>query len=188
MCHRYSYSSTSLPESVASGWNWLFEPQHPQQEILQRQQWQEDTIAQVSGARHDRRHQRVHPVVIRRRHDGDENQTRISQPDEAVDGFPKRRFLRLPLFQFVSKDTGVVEHGAADDERIAEVHAGHGGEGIDEVAAHPDGGRFVVAHGIQETVFRGKKARGHAGVQGKGQEGEKVGEGEGTADCGEGGV
>ena len=86
--------------------------------------------------------------MIRRRHDGDENQTRISQPDEAVDGFPKTRFLRLPRFQFISEDAGVVDHGAADDKRVAEVHAGHGGEGVDEVAAHPDRGCFVVAHGV----------------------------------------
>lgn len=86
--------------------------------------------------------------MIRRRDDGDEDQTRIAQPDEAVDGFPKPGFLRFPLFQCASEETGVVDHGAADDEGIAEVHAGHGGEGIDEVAAHPDGGRFVVADGV----------------------------------------
>ena len=137
-----------MPESVAGGWDWLFEPQGPQQEILQRQQRQEDSIAQVRGARDNRRHQRVHPIVVRRRHDGDEDQTRISQPDETVDGFPKTGLLRLPLFQFFSEDAGMVDHGAADHERVAEVHAGHGGEGIDEVAAHPDGGCFVVADGI----------------------------------------
>lgn len=76
----------------------------------------------------------------------------------------------------------MVDHGAADDEGVAEMHAGHGGEGVDKVAAHPDRGRFVVTDGVEEPVFRGQQARRHAGVEGEGQECEEVGEGEGTTD------
>lgn len=39
----------------------------------------------------------------------------------------------------------MIEHGAADDEGISEMHARHCGERIDVVAAHPDAGRVVVA-------------------------------------------
>lgn len=84
-----SYPSALLPETIASGWNRLLQPQHPQQQILQRQQRQENPITQISGASHDRRHQRVHPVVIRCRHNGDENHTWVTQPNEAVNGFPE---------------------------------------------------------------------------------------------------
>ena len=62
----------------------------------------------------------------------------------------------------------MVDHGAADDERIAEMHAGHGGERVDEIAAHPDRGCFVVADGVQKPIFRRKEARWHAGVERKG--------------------
>ena len=61
----------------------------------------------------------------------------------------------------------MVNHGAADDEGIAEMHAGHGRERIDKVAAHPYRRCIVVAHGVQETIFRRKQARRHAGIKGK---------------------
>ena len=157
-----------MPESFAGGRDRLFEPQHPQQEILDRQQRQEDAITYISGAGHDGRHERVHPIMVRGRDDGDQDHTRITEPNEAVDAFPKRGLLRLARFQFRSEDAGVVDHGAADDEGVAEMHARHGGEGVDEVAAHPDGGRFVVADGVEEAVFRGQQARRHAGVEGEG--------------------
>lgn len=82
----------------------------------------------------------------------------------------------------------MMDHGAADYEGVAEMHTGHSGERVDKVAAHPDRGCFVMAHGVQETVFRRKQARRHAGVKGKSYECEEVGKGEGAADCGEGGV
>ena len=59
----------------------------------------------------------------------------------------------------------MVNHGAADHEGITEMHAGHGGKRIDKVAAHPDRGCVVVAHRIQETVFRREQPRRHAGVK-----------------------
>lgn len=62
----------------------------------------------------------------------------------------------------------MVDHSAADHESIAEMHAGHGGEGVDKVAAHPDRGCFVVAHRVEEAIFRRKEAWRHARVKGKG--------------------
>ncbi len=71
----------------------------------------------------------------------------------------------------------MVDHGAADHEGIAKMHTGHGGERINKISTHPDRGRSVVAHGVKETIFRRKQARRHAGVKGKGEEGEEVGKG-----------
>ena len=82
----------------------------------------------------------------------------------------------------------MVDHSAADHKGVAEMHAGHGGEGIYKVATHPNRGCFVVAHRVEETVFRWKQARWHAGVKGKGNEGEEVGKGESAANRGERGV
>lgn len=62
----------------------------------------------------------------------------------------------------------MVDHGAADHEGIAEMHAGHGRERIDKVAAHPNRCCFVVAHRVKKPIFRRKQAWRHAGVKGKG--------------------
>lgn len=62
----------------------------------------------------------------------------------------------------------MVDHGAADDECVAEMHGRHCGEGIYKVAAHPDGGCVVVTDGVEETVFLGQESRGHARVEGEG--------------------
>ena len=61
----------------------------------------------------------------------------------------------------------MIDHGGADDESVAEMHGWHCGEGIDKVSAHPDGCGFVVADGVEETIFGWEKARGHAGIQGE---------------------
>ena len=183
-----SQPSAPLPERFAGGWDWLLEPQDPQQQVLQRQQRKEDAVAQIRGASHYGRHERVHPVVVRCCHYRDEYETRISQPNEAVDRFPEPRLFRLSLFQGPSEDARVVNHGAADDKGVAKMHAGHGGERVDKVAAHPYRGGLVVAYRVEESIFRRKQARRHARVKGKGQKGEEIGKGEGAADGGEGWV
>ena len=68
----------------------------------------------------------------------------------------------------------MVEHSAADNERVAKMHAGHCSERIDEIAAHPDAGRVVVAYAIQEAVFGRKKTRRHTRIEGECQEGEEI--------------
>lgn len=126
--------------------------------------------------------------MIRRRHDRDKDKNRIPHPEDSVENFRSGPFPRLPRLEGPREDASVVEHGAADDEGVAEMHARHCGEGVDVVAAHPDGAGVVVADGVEEAVLGGEEAGGHAGVEGEGEEGEEVGEREGAADCGEGGV
>ena len=76
----------------------------------------------------------------------------------------------------------MVDYGAADDEGVAEMHGGHGGKGVDEIAAHPYGGCVVVVHRIQEAVFRGKEPWWHARVEGKCNKSEEVCNRHGAAD------
>lgn len=39
----------------------------------------------------------------------------------------------------------MVDQRAANDKRVAEMHAGHGSQGIDVVAAHPDAVGVVMS-------------------------------------------
>lgn len=71
----------------------------------------------------------------------------------------------------------MVDHGAADAECIAEMHAWHCGERVDEVTGHEDGGCIVVTDGVEKAVFSWEQSGWHARVEGKCQEGEEVGEG-----------
>lgn len=102
--------------------------------------------------------------MIRRRHDRHEYHARIAHPNKYIHAFPERRLADLPLLEGAPEDAGMVEHGAADDEGVPEMHAGHRGEGVDVVAAHPDAGRVVVANGIEEAIFGREKAGRHARV------------------------
>ena len=116
----------------------LLKPQTPKQQILDGQQRQKDPIAQESQTSHDSRHQGIHPVMIRRGDNSRQDHARIPDGDADVPELPESRFARLALVHAAAEDAAVVEHGAADDEGVAEVHGRHGGEGVDVVAAHPD--------------------------------------------------
>ena len=52
----------------------------------------------------------------------------VSNPNQHVDAFPKRGLPNFAFFKGAPKDTSVVEHGAPNDEGVAEVHGRHGGE------------------------------------------------------------
>lgn len=80
----------------------------------------------------------------------------------------------------------MVYHGAADAEGVAEVHGGHGGQGVDVFALHPDGLAVVVANAVQKAIFLGKEPRWHAWVEDEDYERKEIGEGHGSADDGEG--
>lgn len=108
------------------------------------------------------------------RHDRHKNHARIPQPNQHIHAFPEERFADFTLLERAPEDTGVVEHGAADDEGVAEMHRRHGGEGVDVIAAHPDGRCVIVADGVEETVLWREEPGRHARVQGEGREGEKV--------------
>lgn len=102
--------------------------------------------------------------MVRGRHNRQEDHTRVSDPNQYVHAFPE---CGLPNFAFLEgapEDTGVVEHGAADDEGVAEMHRRHGGEGIHVVTAHPDAGGIVVANRVQKSVFWREEARRHAWI------------------------
>ncbi len=59
----------------------------------------------------------------------------------------------------------MVDHGAADDEGVTEMHARHRGKRVYVITAHPDAGCVVMAHRIEEAVFGREQAWGHAGVE-----------------------
>lgn len=82
----------------------------------------------------------------------------------------------------------MIEHSTADDKSVAKVHRGHSGQRVDIITAHPDTGSIVMANGVQEAILRRKETRRHAGIYGKGHEGEEIGECECAADSSEGRV
>ena len=131
-------SPTPLPEPLPSRRNRFLQPQHPKQQILQWQQRQKHAIAQIRQTSHNARHQRIHPVMIRRRHNRHENHTGIPQAERNIKCFPPPPFPDLALLERAAEDARVVDHGAADAEGVAEMHAWHCGEGVDEVAGHED--------------------------------------------------
>lgn len=66
------------------------------------------------------------------------------------------------------------------------MHGGHGCQGVDVFAFHPDGLPIVVADAVEESVFEGKEPWWHAGIENEDYECEEIGEGHGPADDGEG--
>lgn len=80
----------------------------------------------------------------------------------------------------------MVDHGAADDEGIAEMHARHRRQRVDVIPAHPDAGCVIVSHRIEEAVLGWEQTRRHARVEREGEKGEEVGERQGAADGGKG--
>ena len=125
--------------------------------------------------------------MVRRRHNRHQYHGRVPDAQRNVKRLPTPPFAYLAFFERPPEDAGVVDHGAADAEGVAEMHARHRGERVDVVARHEDAGGVVVADRVQEAVFGREQARRHAGVEGECEEGEEVGQGEGAADCGEGG-
>ena len=106
--------------------------------------------------------------MIRRGDDRDEYHRWIPDPRQDIYDFPCPRFPHLPFLQILPEYAGVVQHRAANHKGIAEMHAGHGGEGIDIVSAHPDAGGVIMADRIEEAVFGREQARGHARIKGEG--------------------
>lgn len=47
----------------------------------------------------------------------------------------------------------MVDHGHANAEGVAKVHRWHGGELVDELAAHPYALRVVVADRVKEAIL-----------------------------------
>ena len=47
----------------------------------------------------------------------------------------------------------MVDHGAANDEGVAKMHAWHRGKRIDIVTTHPNAGSIVVTNRVKEAVL-----------------------------------
>lgn len=107
-------------------------------------------------------------------YDGDEDHCWINDSYPHVEKFPSPSRSCSRVLQRAAYYTSVIDHRAADDEPIAEVHRGHGSKGVDVIAGHEDGVCIVMANSIEEAVLRRKQARRHARVEGEGQEGEEV--------------
>ena len=60
------------------------------------------------------------------------------------------------------------------------MHAGHGCEGVDVFAGHPDALSVVATDSVEESVFWGEKSWGHTGVEGESCEGEEISKGHGN--------
>lgn len=72
---------------------------------------------------------------------------------------------------------GMVNHGAANDESVTEMHTWHGCKSVDKFAAHPDATCIRVVNRIKEAVARRQQTWRHARVEGKCYEGKEIREG-----------
>lgn len=121
--------------------------------------------------------------MVRCRNNRYKNHTRISQPNQDIHALPERRLADLAFLERAPENTSVVEHGAADDEGVTEMHARHRSEGVNVIAAHPDACCVVMTDGVEEAVLLRQKTRWHAWVQSEGHESKEIRQGEGAADC-----
>ena len=79
----------------------------------------------------------------------------------------------------------MIYHRAANHEGVAKVHAGHRRERIDVITTHPDTRRVVMPDRVQKAVFCRQQAGRHARVEGEGQKGQQICEGQSAANGGE---
>ena len=91
--------------------------------------------------------------MVRGGDDGDEDHARVAEAEADVEELPSPSFAGLALFERAPEDAGVVGHGAADHEGVAEMHRRHGRQRVDVVPRHEDRGGVVVPHGVEEAVF-----------------------------------
>lgn len=70
--------------------------------------------------------------------DGDKNKKWVSNPNEHINCFREPWFFYLTLLERAWEYGGVVNHGAANDESVTEMHTRHGSKSVNEFAAHPD--------------------------------------------------
>lgn len=131
-------------------------------------------------------HQGIHKVMVRGSNYGSQYERRIPYAQHEVEQLPKWALAGLSSLQRAAEDPGVVNQGHADAEGISEVHRGHGSQGVNVLAAHPNALSVVVANRVQKTVFRREKSRWHAGIENEGHEGAEVGQRHGSAGNGEG--
>ena len=68
----------------------------------------------------------------------------------------------------------MVEECTADTEGVGEMKTWHCGELIDGFTVDPDTFGVFLSDCVEESVRFGEEARGHAGVDAEGCEGEKV--------------
>lgn len=75
----------------------------------------------------------------------DEDENRVDDAESRVDAFLQGGFAEFGFLEGASENTGMVDQCAADDKGVAEMHTGHGSQGIDIVAAHPDAVGVVMS-------------------------------------------
>lgn len=80
-----------------------------------------------------------------------------------------------------TKRRALVDEDTSDAERITKVHAGHGGQTVNKVSAHPDRCRILAVDGVDEAILLRQQARGHARVKDEDGKGEQVAQGHGSA-------
>jgi hypothetical protein len=158
-----------------------------QQQILEGHEDEKHLVARIRNDDKDGRDEGVHEVVVRRGNDGNEDEGRVADAEEQVEDLPRGILAHLAALECAPEEPRVVDERHADAETVAKVHAGHGGELVHVLAAHPDGLGVVVAHRVEEAIFGGEQARRHARVDDEGQEGEEVCEGQGAPGGCEGG-
>lgn len=120
--------------------------------------------------------------MVRRRDDGDQDPRRVGEGEQYIEESPRLRLAPLAWLEGFAQHAGVVHHRASDEERISEMHRGHGGERVDVVAFHPDALSVVVADGVQEAVFLRQEPGWHARVADEDNKGKEIRECHGSSD------
>lgn len=91
--------------------------------------------------------------MIGRRDDGQQDPSRVGESKKHIESSPELILPPLPGLERPAQDARMVQHGAADEEGVAEMHGRHGGERVDVVPLHPHALPVVVADGVEEAVL-----------------------------------
>jgi hypothetical protein len=177
----------ALVKSLARRRHRLVSADNIQEQILEGHEDEKHLVAGISNDDKDGREEGVHEVVVRRGNDSNEDEGRVADAEEQVEELPRGILAHLAALKRAPEEPRVVDERHADAEAVAKVHAGHGGELVHVLAAHPHRLGVVVAYRVEEAVFGREQPRRHAWVDDEGQEGEEVCEGQRTPGGGEGG-
>lgn len=175
----------SIPQPRARRGLRLVDPQAPQEPVLERDESVKDLVCAKGDAHEQGGHQGVQEIMVCGRDNRRQEQRRVEKTQGGPGQLGDLALAHLAGLEAVPEDARVENEGAADGEGVGEVYRRHGGQAVDVLARHPHALGVVVADGVEEAVLVGQEARGGAGVEDEGEEGEEVGEVHGAAYGGE---
>lgn len=103
-----SFIRETLPCAIASGRNWLVQLDTPEEEILQRQQIQQEAVAQPSHAHNTHSRHCVEPVVVGRSHNDGQDEHGVYEAQNGEEDLAELGHALLAGGETATEDAGVV--------------------------------------------------------------------------------